>query len=143
MATTRARSGLTREGGRAVATARGLHTVVDSPPPLGGPNEAMNPLDLLLAALATCGTFVCETAAQELSYDLTDAIVDVEADFDPQGVKGVEGVSPAIQVFRVTLTLHGVDDAQGEELAGHFQRRCPVFTTMEKAAPIELTVQTA
>ena len=103
----------------------------------------MNPLDLLLAALATCGTFVCETAAQELSYDLTDAIVDVEADFDPQGVKGVEGVSPAIQLFRVTLTLHGVDDAQGKELAGHFQRRCPVFTTLEKAAPIELTVQTA
>lgn len=143
MATTSARSGLTREGGRAVATARGLYAVVDSPPPLGGPNEAMNPLDLLLAALATCGTFVCETAAQELSYDLTDAIVDVEADFDPQGVKGVEGVSPAVQVFRVTLTLHGVDDAQAGELAGHFQRRCPVFTTLEKAAPIELTVQTA
>jgi len=43
----------------------------------------MHPLDLLLAALPTCGTFVCETAARELSYDLHDAVVDVEADFDP------------------------------------------------------------
>lgn len=143
MATTTARSSLSRDEGRAIATARNLHAVVDSPPPLGGPNEAMNPLDLLLAALATCGTFVCETAARELSYDLHDAVVDVEADFDPAGVKGAEGVSPAIQEFRVTLTLHGVDDAQAEELAGHFRRRCPVFTTLEKAAPIELTVMTA
>lgn len=140
MATTGARSGLSRQDGRAVLTARGLHAVVDSPPPLGGPNEAMNPVDLLLGALATCGTFVCETAARELGLPLEDATVEVEADFDPRGVKGEEGVSPAMQVFRVTLRLTGVDDEAGAELAGHFRRRCPVFTTLEQAAPIELDV---
>jgi len=140
MATMTARSGLSRQDGRAVLTARGLHTVVDSPPPLGGPNEAMNPVDLLLGALATCGTFVCETAARELGLELTDAVVEVEGDFDPRGVKGEEDVSPAMQVFRVTLRLSGVDEAGASQLAEHFRQRCPVFTTLEQAAPIELDV---
>lgn len=143
MATMAAQSGLSRADGRAVMSARGLHTVVDSPPPLGGPNEAMNPVDLLLGALATCGTFVCETAARELGLPLEDAVVEVEGDFDPRGVKGEEGVSPAMQVFRVTLRLSGVTADDAQQLADHFRRRCPVFTTMEKAAPIELDVVTA
>lgn len=142
MATMAARSGLSRDDGRAVLSARGLHTVVDSPPPLGGPNEAMNPVDLLLGALATCGTFVCETAARELGLDLVDAVVEVEGDFDPRGVKGEDGVSPALEVFRVTLRLSGVDDEGAAQSAEHFRRRCPVFTTLEKAAPIELDVVT-
>lgn len=121
-------------------TARGLHTVVDSPPPLGGPNEAVNPVDLLLGALATCGTFVCETAARELGLDLVDAVVEVEADFDPRGVQGEEGVSPAMQAFRVTLRLTGVGEEDGAVLAGAFRQRCPVFTTLEQAAPIDLDV---
>lgn len=140
MATMAAESGLSRAEGRAVLSARGLYTVVDSPPPLGGPNEAMNPVDLLLGALATCGTFVCETAARELGLPLQDAVVEVEADFDPRGVKGEEGISPAMEVFRVTLRLSGVTPDDGDQLATHFRRRCPVFTTLEKAAPIELDV---
>jgi uncharacterized OsmC-like protein len=43
---------------------RGQHVVTDWPPLLGGPNEAPNPGELLLAALAACATFVCERAAQ-------------------------------------------------------------------------------
>lgn len=141
MATMSARSGLTRSEGRAVMTARDLHTVVDSPPPLGGPNQAMNPVDLLLGALATCGTFVCETAARELGLGLVDAVVEVEGDFDPRGVKGEEGVSPAMQAFRVTLRLSGVDAEGGAALAEAFRQRCPVFTTLERSAPIELELE--
>ena len=46
-------SHLTNEPGRAIVTARGHHFVVDSPAPLGGPNEEINPVDVLLSALAT------------------------------------------------------------------------------------------
>ena len=49
-------SRLTNQPGRTIVTARGHHFVVDSPAPLGGPNEELNPIDLLLSALATCGT---------------------------------------------------------------------------------------
>ena len=57
---------LSNQPGRALVTARGNHFVVDSIAPLGGPNEERNPMDLLLGALATCGNFVYEKAAQEL-----------------------------------------------------------------------------
>src|SRR6266699_1807437 len=67
LATASVTSRLSNLPGRAIVTARGHHFVVDSPPPLGGPNEEINPIDLLLSALATCGTFVCEKAAQEMS----------------------------------------------------------------------------
>jgi uncharacterized OsmC-like protein len=62
--------------------------IVDSPPPLGGPNEELNPLDILLAALATCGTFVIETAAKEMNIGIISVNIDAEGDFDPRGVKG-------------------------------------------------------
>lgn len=44
--------------GRALVTMRGHHLVVDAPLPLGGPNEEINPLDLLLAAINLCDVSV-------------------------------------------------------------------------------------
>ena len=134
-------SRLSNESGRALVTSRGHHFIVDSPPPLGGPNEEVNPLDILLAALATCGTFVCETAARELDIPLESALVTVEGDFDPRGVKGVDGVDPRLQAFRVVLSLEGPTQEQGQTLADAFRARCPVFTTLNRSCPIEITVE--
>jgi hypothetical protein len=39
--------------------------VIASVPALEDPNEERNPLDLMLGALATCGSFVYERVAQE------------------------------------------------------------------------------
>ena len=87
-----------------MVTARGHHFVVDSPAPLGGPNEEINPIDVLLSALATCGTFVCETAALELGIPLHSIAVTAAGDFDPRGLCG-QGVNPRMQAFRVRLAL--------------------------------------
>jgi len=125
--------------GRAIVTARGHHFVVDSPPPLGGPNEEINPIEVLLSALATCGTFVCETAASEMGIPLNKLNVTVAGDFDPRGVCG-EPVDPRIQSLRVHLVLAGTTQAQAETLVTAFQSRCPVYTTLSRATPI--TVET-
>lgn len=138
LATMTVSSALAGDPGRSVLSARGNHVVVDSPPPLGGPNEAMNPVDVLLGALSTCGTFVCETAAREMGLPLRQARVTVEGDFDPRGVKGVEGVSPRFQAFRVTVALDGVEGDDAERLLEAFRTRCPVFTTLERAADTQL-----
>jgi uncharacterized OsmC-like protein len=107
-------------------------------PPLEGPNEERNPLDLLLGALATCGTFVYEKAAEEQGFPLTGISAAVEGDFNPAGVKD-GSVNPRIQAFRVNMTLDGVDAGQAEALAGEFQARCPIYTTLSRSAPIEIT----
>src|SRR5258708_17791524 len=71
---------------------------------LGGPNDEINPIDLLLSALATCGTFVCEKAAQEMSVLLDRVTITVAGDFDPRGVCG-EPIDPRIQALRVRLAI--------------------------------------
>jgi uncharacterized OsmC-like protein len=132
-------SRLTNQPGRTIVTARGHHFVVDSPAPLGGPNEELNPIDLLLSALATCGTFVCETAAQEMGIPLHAIGVTAAGDFDPRGLCG-QGVNPRMRAFRVRLALSGPSEEQAEALAEAFRTRCPVYTTFSRAAPIELEI---
>lgn len=137
LATTTASVQLSNAQGRAIASVRTHRWVVDSPPPLGGPNEEANPLDLLLVALGTCGIFVCETAARERGLVLRSATAAVEADFDPRGVKG-EDVDPKIQAFRVTFVLGGIASDQADALVEAFRKRCPVYTTLVAATPIEI-----
>ncbi len=123
--------------GRAIVSARGNHFVVDSVPPLSGPNEERNPLDLALGALATCGTFIYETAAQEMGIELTDIAATVEGEFDARGVKD-GSVNPRIQAFRVKMELSGATAEQAEKLSEEFQARCPIYTTLSRSAPIEI-----
>ncbi|NTU78155.1 MAG: OsmC family protein [Chloroflexales bacterium] len=125
--------------GRAILSARGHHTVVDSPAPLGGPNEELNPLDLLLGALAACGTFVCERVAQEQGIALTAITVTCAGDFDPRGVCG-EPVDPRVQTVRVRLELRGPSQAEAALLVAAFQSRCPVYTTLARAAALSVEV---
>ena len=136
-----ATSRLTNQPGRTIVSARGNHFVVDSPAPLGGPNEELNPIDLLLGALATCGTFVCETAAQEMGIPLHGVTVTAAGDFDPRGLCGTEEINPRMRGFRVRLALSGPSEEQGAALAEAFRTRCPVYTTLKRAAPIELEVE--
>jgi uncharacterized OsmC-like protein len=139
LATASVTSNLSNQAGRAIVTARGHHVIVDSPAPLGGPNEEINPVDLLLSALATCGTFVCETAAQEMDIPLQSIGVTAAGDFDPRGLCG-QGINPRMRAFRVRLAFSGPTEEQAEALAEAFQTRCPVFTTFSRAAPIELEI---
>lgn len=123
--------------GRAIVTTRGHHMIVDSPLLLGGPNEEINPIDLLLSALATYGTFVCERAAHEMNIPLRSVSITAVGNFDPRGVVG-EPVNPYLQELRLRLSLSGVTDTQAEILAGELKKRCPVYTTLARATPIQL-----
>ena len=139
LATASASCRLSNEPGRALLSIRGQHVVTDSPPTLGGPNEAANPVELLLSALAGCATFVCERAAQEMGIPLNAVNVIVAGNFDPRGVCG-EPVDPRFQSFKVRLTFDGPDASQRETLLQAFKTRCPVYTTLSRAAPIEIEV---
>ena len=138
LATASAVSILSNQPGRAIVTARGNHFVVDSVPPLDGPNEEVNPLDAILGALATCGTFVYESAAQEMEIPANSISTTVQGDFNAAGVKD-GSVDPRIQALRVHMTVDGPSDEQLAALAKQFQARCPIYTTLIRAADIEIT----
>lgn len=123
--------------GRAITTAKGHHFVVDSPLTLGGPNEEINPLDLLLASLATHVAFVCERLAQEMGIALRAVAVTVTGEFDPRGVRG-EPVDPQIQAISVRLNLGGPAQTEADVLAEAVRTRCLIYTTLARAVPITL-----
>lgn len=139
LATASASAELSNQLGRALLSARGNHTAVDSTPPLGGPNEALNPLDLLLGALATCGVFLFETTARNEGIDLDGVRCDVEGDFDARGITQ-DDVDPRIQRYRVTVTATGPSEEQKQRLADAFRSNCPIFTTLANGAEIDLRV---
>ena len=138
LATAKVTTQLTNQPGRAIVSARGNHFIVDSVPPLDGPNEELNPLDMMLGSFATCGLFVAERAAEELDIPLTDAIVTVEGDLDPSGVAG-SGTDPRIQMFRVHMDLEGAEAEQTDTLIENFMTRCPIYTTLSRATDVEIT----
>ena len=140
MATLSVTSSLSNQMGRAIVETRQHHFIIDSPPPLGGPNEALNPLEIFLASLASCRTFVFETAAQEMGISLKSVQVDAEGDFDPRGVKGEPGVDPHITEFRVKVTIDGPNSDQTNALIEQFKARCPIYTTLSQAAPVKFEI---
>lgn len=139
LATATAVSRLSNEAGRALLTVRGQHFVVDSPGALEGPNEAPNPAELVLCALASCCVFLCERVAQEQSMPLRGVVATAAGDFDPRGVCG-DPVDPSFQSFRVRLAIDGLDESQCESLVQAIKRRCPVYTTLARAAAVEIVV---
>ena len=142
LATATVTASLSGQRGRAIVNAKGHHFIVDSPLTLGGPNEEVNPVDLLLSALATHGAFVCERAAQELDFPLKSVSMAVTGCFDPRGVTG-EKIDPHMQWIRVRLEFAGVDEAQAETLVGAFQARCPIYATLSRATTVEVAVVVA
>ena len=140
LATASAEAQLSNQLGRALLSARGNHAAIDSTPPLGGPNEALNPIDLLLGALATCGAFLFETTARNEGITLDDVSVTVEGDFDARGIKDID-INPRIQQYRAVVRSTGPTDAEKQQLAEAFKKNCPIFTTLAAGAPIELIVE--
>jgi putative redox protein len=137
LATAAVSSRLSNEPGRALIAARGHHVLTDAPPMLGGSNESANPVELLLAALAACGTFVFERAAQERGIALHGVSVTASGDFDPRGVCG-EAVDPRFQAIRVRVALDGPDAGQKELLLQAFRSRCPVYATLSRGVDLQL-----
>ena len=125
--------------GRALVSARGNHFIIDSAPPLGHPSEEINPVEAMLAALATCGVFVYETAAIELDIPLNHIETTIAADWDVRGLRG-EDFDPHMQAIRAHLNLDGPDADQIAALEAEWVSRCPVYTTLARAADIAITV---
>ena len=91
--------------------------------------SGLTEIGTLLAAQVTCGVFVAEKAAQELDVPLSN-------------VSGAAAYDAAAQRVEVFLDLPGADGEQVLELANNFRQRCPIYTTLQHAAPIEVSVVT-
>lgn len=139
LATAAATIQLSNQFGRSIVSARGNHFVIDSAPPLGHPSQETNPVEAMLGALATCGLFIYESAAQEQGIALDAATFTVQGDFDAQGLSGATDANPKVQEFRMHMELEGPNADEMAALLEAYTQRCPIYTTLVKAAPIVIT----
>jgi uncharacterized OsmC-like protein len=51
-----------------------------------------------------------------------------------------ESFDPRFQAFRVRLVLQGADAAQAQALIEAFKTRCPVYCTLSRSAPVEISL---
>jgi uncharacterized OsmC-like protein len=124
--------------GHVLVTARGNHFLIGSAPPLGHEALEINPVESMLSALATCGIFIHEAVAMEQDIPLNAVSALVQADWDVRGLRG-EPVDPHMQAIRVHLTIDGPNAEQIAFMRDEYMSRCPIYTTLIRAAPIEIT----
>ena len=119
--------------GRFLVHARAQHLVSDARAGAGGPGEAIQAGELLLAALASCGLALVQKAAREeaaLPRPLSGARVDVSFERDPDD-------GTRYRYIRLVFELEGVDQAQAESLVAAFTGACPIYNTLKRGGNVE------
>lgn len=120
------------EFGRANVSAQDFTFIMDSVPPLDGPNENLNPLDMMLGGLAACSRFVYE---HEIPG--SEGIITVEGDFDPSGVRDLAGENPRIQKIRIIGQLEVGDESLAEKVEEEIKEQCFLYKTLNSTVDME------
>ena len=121
-------------------TSFGIHA--DEPPVLLGRDQAPNPGEYLLTALAACVTSALVYHAAARGIKIEEIESQLEGDVDARGFLGLdENVRKGFQNIRMTLAIHAyVTDEQLAELANLGPAFSPVFDSVANGVPI--TVRT-
>jgi uncharacterized OsmC-like protein len=115
----------------------------DEPVVLLGRDQAPNPAEYLLSALAACVTssLVYHAAARGIKIEQVES--QVEGDVDVRGFLGLdENVRKGFQNIRMTLAIHAdVTDEQLEELASLGTGFSPVFDSVTNGVPVQVRTE--
>lgn len=106
---------------------RGHKVIVDEPENLGGTDQGMNPVELLLSSLGACQSIVARTYAEKFEVDLKNFWVELEGDIDLDGFLGKSDVRPGFSDIR--YTFHIETDAPEDKLRAYkefIEAHCPV-----------------
>ena len=126
------------EGLRVEGISRGMRVMFDEPEELGGTNEGMNPVEMLLNALGACQVITAKTYARKLNINLQRMWVDVEGDLDVDGFMGVPGVKSGLTDIRFKMNF--VTDAPEESvrrLVREVEKHCPVGATLNASVRVQ------
>lgn len=114
--------------GRFVVSAGPRHFVSDARAASGGPGEAVNAGELLLAALGSCALAVIQQEADARDWPLGPARVEVLFERDPED-------STRYARIELQAALTGQPRARAQALLDKFTATCPIFNTLSRGAP--------
>ncbi len=115
---------------------------VDEPKGFGGTDGGPNPVELMLASLATCQAITYRLWATKLGIRLTSVRVDAEGDIDLRGLLGIdESIRSGYSALRLRVALDGPDlPERYRELADAVDGHCPVLDVAGTAVPCVRTL---
>ena len=130
---------------RSEAQLRQFSLTVDEPPSLGGSDAGPNPVELVLAALATCQEITYRAYATALGVPLESVSVKLEGVLDLRGFFAVDDrVRSGFTGVQGTVTLKSL--ATQEELAklkAVVDAHCPVLDILRAPVPVKLELALA
>jgi uncharacterized OsmC-like protein len=134
-----------QDGARAHTTARSFSIETDEPTPLGGTDAAVDPMELVLAAIGTCLTIGWVTQARKRDLDYRSLRIEVAGDFDLRGYLDLDDdTRPGFTA--ITYTVNVDSDASPEQLAEikeAAERTSPMFDNVLNATPVSGRVESA
>ena len=132
------------EGLRSEAKVRQFTLTVDEPPSLGGGDAGLNPVELVLAALATCQEITYRAYATALGVPLDGVSVKLVGDLDLRGFFAVkDGVRPGFGGVRGVVELRSpAPQSELEKLKAVVDAHCPVLDILSAPTPVELRLAT-
>lgn len=119
--------------GRFLVSARQHHFISDTRSAAGGPGDAIQAGELLLAALASCGLGLVQKEAVERGAELGSAEVEVSFERDPED-------RTRYAALRLAFVVSGVDAATATLLLEAFTSACPIYNTLRRGGPIEASI---
>lgn len=102
------------DGARARTVARSFAIETDEPAPLGGTDQAVDPMELLLASVGTCLTIGWVTNAVRRDVEFRDLRIDVAGDYDLRGYLGIDETRPGFG--SISYSVHVDTDADDTTL---------------------------
>jgi len=103
----------------------------------GGDNQAANPVELLLAAMAACLEAAFYEFAVHEGLTIDALAVNVEGTLDLRGLFMLDDVSAGFKDLRYTFIIESPDDeTRIRELAEKIVAHCPVVDSLRKPTPV-------
>ncbi len=132
-------------GLRSEVALRQFTLAVDEPEALGGEDSAPNPVELLLASLATCQEITYRLYADALGIPLRGVSVRLKGDLDLRGFFAVEDdVRAGYQSIEAVVSLDSPASEQDlARLKETVDRHCPVLDIVRGATPVRLSLERA
>jgi putative redox protein len=133
------------DGTRARTTARSFTLESDEPSPLGGTDQAIDPMELLLASVGTCLSIGWVTHAARRGIDFRHLRIEVEGDYDLRGYLGIgTETRPGFDAIRYTVHVDtDASDAALEEILKAAEAGSPVTDDVANPTPVSGSISKA
>lgn len=123
-------------------TIRDFTVDVDEPSSLAGTDRGPNPVELALAALATCQEITYRLYADALGIRVDGISISLEGDLDLRGFFSVDpSVRPGFTAIRGTINIQSPEGPEAiARLRETVDRACPVLDLLSNPTPVSLEV---